>query len=247
MSWSNFDKLISIYTFEIRLVNLTPLSIGAGKSATSALEGLDNPVVRLNGKVYVPGSSLKGALRSEAEKYVRTTYGESPEYVCDILNPKGENGELSRKDKLNENYVPCLVCRIFGGPTVASHIKVFDAFSQNSVTETRKCVSIDRVTGGQHPGRLFDIEYIVPYSEFNLTMEIENIDILNNTDESKVIRYLLKKMINEGIQIGARKSIGLGIIKIKSFDVTKHYLEDGKLQKEVVKEKLTNLISTEVK
>jgi len=247
LSWSNFDKLISIYKFEIKLVNLTPLSIGTGKSASSALEGLDNPVVRLNGKVYIPGSSLKGALRSEAEKYVRTTYGESPEYVCDILDPKGENGELFRKDKLNEKYVPCLVCRIFGGPTVASHIKVFDAFSQKAITETRKCVSIDRITGGQHPGRLFDIEYVVPNSEFNLTIEIENIEIMNNSDESKVIRYLLKKMIDEGIQIGARKSIGLGILKIKSFDATKYYLKDGELQKEVVKEKLTNFLSTEVK
>ncbi|NHV05769.1 MAG: hypothetical protein HA495_00335 [Thaumarchaeota archaeon] len=58
---------------------------------------------------------------------------------------------------------------------------------------------------------------------------------------------MLKKMIDEGIQIGARKSIGLGILKIKSFDATKYYLKDGELQKEVVKEKLTNFLSTEVK
>jgi CRISPR-associated RAMP protein (TIGR02581 family) len=247
LSWDNFDKLISLYKFEIKLINLTPLSIGAGKSATSALEGLDNPVVRLNGKVYIPGSSLKGALRSEAEKYVRSVYGENFKYVCDILNPKGNNGELFQKDKLKENYKPCLVCRIFGGPTIASHIKVFDAFPQKSLTEIRKCVSIDRITGGQHPGRLFDVEYVVPNSEFSLKMEVENIDIMDNSDESKVIRYLLKKMINEGIQLGAKKSIGLGVLKVESFDVSKYYLKDGELQKEDMKERLNEFLRGEVK
>jgi len=240
LAWDNFDKFFGTYELRISLVNLTPLSIGAGKSAASILEGVDNPIVRMNGKVYIPGSSLKGALRSEAERYVRTTYGEGPEYVCNILNP---NDELSRKEQLKEKYRPCLVCRIFGGPTIASHIKIFDAFSLKYTIEHRKCVSINRITGGQHAQRLFDIEYVTPNSLFDLTIEVENIDIMDNSDESKVIRYLIKKMMEDGIQVGSKKSVGFGKVKIEHLTATKYYLDNGVLRKEDVTKKLLGTLN----
>jgi len=248
LAWGNFDKFLGVYEFKIGLINLTPLSIGAGRSATSVLEGVDNPIVRMDGKVYIPGSSLKGVLRSEAEKYIRTVHGESPEYVCNILDPNDEvYGELSRKKRLKEKYEPCLICRLFGGPTVASHVKIFDAFPSRYVTEYRKCVSINRITGGQHAQRLFDIEYVVPNSFFDLTIEVENIDIMNHSDESKVIRYLIKKMVEKGIQVGSKKSTGFGKLKAERLTATRYYLDDGELKKEDVTKKLFEILNLEGK
>jgi len=244
MFWDNFDKFLCTYEVKISLVNLTPLSICAGKSVTSILEGRDNPVVRMGGNVYIPGSSLKGVLRSEAERYVRTVYGGGPEYVCNILDPRDE---LSRKEQLREKYRPCLICRIFGGPTVASHVKIFDAFSSKHAVERRMCVSINRITGGQHAQRLFDIEYVVPNSLFDLTIEVENIDIMDQSDESKVIRYLLKKMMEEGIYVGSRKSIGFGRVKAERLTLTKYYLDNGELKKEDVTKKFFEMLNLEVK
>ncbi len=210
MLYGDFDKLLIEYILEADLENLTPLSIGSGKSVVGAI---DNPIIRLEGKPYIPGSTLKGILRSEAERYVRTVYGEDQSYVCNILNPK--EGELKRKEKLGENYVPCLVCQVFGGPTIASHVYIFDAYPKVYHTEIRNAVSINRITGGQHAGRLFDIEYVTPHALFQWKLRVINIDILNRGDKrTNLFNYLMKKLVEGELFIGSRRSVGLGQIKM---------------------------------
>lgn len=61
-------KLIAIRNIEARLELLTGLHIGAGDIAMH-IGGVDNPVIRhpLTGLPYIPGSSLKGKLRSLLE------------------------------------------------------------------------------------------------------------------------------------------------------------------------------------
>jgi CRISPR/Cas system CSM-associated protein Csm3 (group 7 of RAMP superfamily) len=66
--------------YEIVLVTKEPIRIG-GK--TDPLSGAENPVMRVGGKIVVPGPSLKGALRNEVErflieKYYDTTSGKWP-------------------------------------------------------------------------------------------------------------------------------------------------------------------------
>ncbi len=75
-------------TFQIKLVTKEPLRIGGKKDP---LSGADNPVTRVGGKLVIPGSSLKGALRAEIEKYLIDTY---------FTNGKWKDGY--------EDFKPCI-------------------------------------------------------------------------------------------------------------------------------------------
>lgn len=213
----DFDKLNSLYVIRMKVTNLTPLSIGSGKSLTG---GVDNPIIKRDGKPYIPGSSLKGVFRAEAERFARTVFGVNSDIVCNILNPQ-EEIEREKNGK-----PPCLICQIFGGPTIGSHISFHDAVAEDEkyTIGSRRCVSISRATGGQYHGRLYDIEYVNPGAVFDLVIEIENIDILDASDRrGTVLRYLLKRLFTTGIEVGARKSIGMGkiaILGVNSLNIT---------------------------
>ena len=220
------DEIKIVYFITGTLINQTPLSIGSGRDALKG--GVDNPIVRINGIPYIPGSSLKGALRSEAERYVKSFV--PSEFVCDILNPKEDYGELYRKKELKEKYEPCVICRIFGGPTLASHITIYNALPHSPFhTEMRTSVSINRITGGQHPGRLFDVEYVAPFTKFKFEMRIENIDIMSEILEARIIKHLLKLLTMGQLWLGRRKSIGMGNIKLENFKVLKIEIKDAKI------------------
>lgn len=235
MYYEELDRIYVMYRIEGTLVNESPLAIGAGRG--TAMGGSDNPVIRIGGNPYIPGSTLKGCLRSEAERYVRTYMPD--ELVCDILNPKGDNGEMRRKEKERDSYRPCIVCRVFGGPTIASHLTVRDALPKGNVSvEKRTSVSISRVTGGQHPGRLYDVEYVVPNSRFRFEMVLENLDLLGDSREAKIVRYLIDMLKSGMISIGRRRSIGMGKIRLEELKVTKLEFKEGEIKEEDVTEKL---------
>lgn len=239
MMSSDFNKFAVICNIEFVCENLTPLSIGTGRAPFGAV---DNPVIKREGVPYIPASSIKGILRSEAERYARTAFGVGG--VCDILNPKGSEGELKLKEEKKEEYRPCLVCRVFGGPTYASHIYIYDAYplNNNYSFEVRRRVSINRVTGGQHAARLFDVEAVNPGCKWSLKIKLENIDIFDGSEEAKLLTYLFSLMVNDGIMVGGKRSIGFGLLKVTPKSANKLWLKDGKLESVDVTEPFIKLL-----
>jgi CRISPR-associated protein Csm3 len=224
-----FDKFDNLIRITGKIVNETPIAIRAGNVAVGPI---DNPIVRLNGIPYIPGSSLKGVLRSEAERYARSI----GEKVCDILNPKGENGELrwkKEKEERKEAYEPCIICKIFGGPTIFSRARFFDCFPSNGKYSTSliQRVSISRITEAQSPGRLFEVEFIEPGTNFDFKLEIENFTD-NDQIEGKILRFVLNQLIAGNISIGGMKSVGFGRIKLlkETVSVKKYKLEKGEIK-----------------
>jgi len=245
MLWDDFGKLSVKYIIEFDIVVKTPVSIRSGRSYIGLV---DNPVVRISrggeSVPYIPGSSIKGVLRHEAERYARSI----GEYVCDILHPKKENGELFRKDraeKEGKEYIPCIICRIFGGPTVASHVYVYDAYpveGSYSLGVVRR-VSISRVTGAQMPGRLFDVEFINPDSIFKGRIDVENIDILSNDDKrAEIFNHAFKMLCKGMVPIGGMKSVGMGIVRVKNIHVKRISLKDGNFIEEDKTEEYKNKV-----
>jgi CRISPR-associated RAMP protein (TIGR02581 family) len=228
MQYGDFNQFKVKYLISLELVNESPLSIGMGKSLWGAV---DNPVIKMDGVPYIPGSTVKGVLRAEAERYARSVYGVNE--VCDILNPAGPNGEEKLQD-LKEKYEPCVVCRVFGGPTIASHLTVYDAHPTSSYAiEVRRRVSINRLTGGQHPGRLFEVEQVDPKVKWEMMLEIENIDIVKieeNVDKrlGEIFNYLIRKMLIEGVALGGKKSVGLGLVKSSLKGVKRITIKNGR-------------------
>ena len=75
-------------TVTVTITTKEPLRIGGKKDP---LSGADNPVTRVGGKLVIPGSSLKGALRAEIEKFLIDSY---------YLNGRWKTGF--------EDYMPCI-------------------------------------------------------------------------------------------------------------------------------------------
>jgi CRISPR-associated protein Csm3 len=145
--------------YELRA--LTGLHIG-GSAGGIAIGGLDNPVIRdpFTNRPYVPGSSLKGKMRSLLEKH----YGKEPNWrIAQTWIHVCENGE---------DYKTCQVCQVFGVPAeleqkyknTPTRILVRDLFLSDEsakqledlsldrpYTEIKTEVSIDRITAQANP------------------------------------------------------------------------------------------------
>ena len=136
--------------YEIELLSDTMVSNGS-----NVLANPDNILLtRAGGSFYIPGSTMKGILRSALESAVRTV-GDDNERACDPTQNNGGCGE-------------CPVCLVFGGgggrrgkesSGYASSVVVHDAdLISNPGTNIRTMVGIDRKTGAKVDGVLYTLE-----------------------------------------------------------------------------------------
>ena len=159
---AQMKRLESILTVVSTLRVRTGLHIGATESGIM-IGGSDNPVVRdpLTGVPYVPGSSLKGKMRSLLER----RYGLTPNF------PPRSSVRVHACQPPGDNFDACPVCPIFGVPAprtsswfTVTRIGVADSFlSERSrlqlhqlrtdlpYTEIKSEVTIDRVTSAANP------------------------------------------------------------------------------------------------
>jgi CRISPR-associated RAMP protein (TIGR02581 family) len=173
----------------------TALRIGSGGGGD--MDGSDLPVLRdADGFPLIPGSSLKGVIRSTIEALVRGA-GMSKErgeiWTCDPLadnkSPEracgwhGGNDENKRKRNEAIEEPHCVVCRLFGSHVVASHVRFSDALLVDAETmkrrgripiEVRDGVAIDRDLRTAYGGQKYDFEVIAPGTRFDLEVFIEN-------------------------------------------------------------------------
>lgn len=142
------------------LVMETGLSVGASLSLEPTSSDL--PVVRRpDGQPYIPGSSVKGVLRFQTERLLRTLGRKPHLWACDPLadlcvpatdGDKGGNATASRqvlmekaekeanetKRSADEIFAEgvfehsCTACRLFGSTAFASRVACKDAYLVNS-------------------------------------------------------------------------------------------------------------------
>jgi len=233
----DFDRIDVIQEIEGVLRNETRLHIGSGEPLTPG-QLIDRSVIRM--KIlkenemlylpYIPGSSLKGALRSLAERFAKSMGEDIARNICDPL-------DIIRKDAEREQHEknPCIVCQIFGNTGVASHITIFDCLPEdNPPTEIKPGIGIHRVLRSVYPGLLFNEEYVSPGVRWSFRIRIVNIDLDDDNDaRSKLLRMLLKELVEGRVQIGGRKSVGSGLIKLLASEtkIRKFKLENGELKK----------------
>ncbi|HEY65176.1 MAG TPA: CRISPR-associated RAMP protein [Caldilineae bacterium] len=174
----------------------TALSVGSRLSLEPT--GTDLPVMKgPDGVPFIPGSSIKGAVRSLAERILRT-WNQQPEFwACDPFDapcvPANRKDELMHEaetqapDRVEQAFsekvwkASCTACRLFGSPWFAGRVAFKDAFLQNSddlpvVTQIRDGVGIDRDLGAARTGVKYDFEVVVPGARFGLEILAENVD-----------------------------------------------------------------------
>ncbi len=110
-----------------------------------------SPLVDRDGNPVLPASSFRGALRSQAEKIIRTLGG----HCCDTALPC----EAVYSQEEVENL--CLACRVFGAAGWKTTLLIDDFVCDTVLNKSRKqtFVAIDRFHGGGKEGALFTVEH----------------------------------------------------------------------------------------
>ena len=225
MNFKDFHVLSSLTKITGILVNETPLRIGVGREPPIGAP-VDIAVYRVNGKPIIPGSSLKGVFRSFIES-IAASMGFKVHAPWD---------RQAVEDEARNNDF-CIVCGIFGNGELASHVRIYDAEPLNEArTFTKTGIGIDREFGGVKPEILFNEELVCPGLEWSFRMDVYNIRLLPEPVEEgedrrgKILRVLLDALMSTGISVGARKSVGCGLIKLKKLGWEVYTIKDFELK-----------------
>jgi CRISPR-associated RAMP protein (TIGR02581 family) len=190
------------------------------KSGSATVTGPDMAFVQVfrNGEwqPYLPGSSLKGVLRSHAECIARTL---KPDSAC---NPfEGCGREMDRRDPATPQEAyrrSCPICRLFGSTHYGGRLATTDAYAVGTppCPQQRDGVGIDRFTGGSYQGAKFDLEVIVG-GTFETKLHLRNYELW----QLGLMSFVLQDMADGLIRIGSGKSRGLGHVvgEIKRIEV----------------------------
>ncbi|HEX3315121.1 MAG TPA: RAMP superfamily CRISPR-associated protein, partial [Gemmataceae bacterium] len=159
-------------------------------------------LVDSGGKPVLPGSSLRGALRSQAERIVRTLGGHacSPSSPCKPLQ------------KLNLDSL-CPVCLLFGATGWASlvHFSPFDLQNDPKPPLHQDFVAIDRFTGGGADGAKFDaVGFWQPHFKGRLAISGRLADAELRDSALGLLALTLRDLAEGDIPIGFGSAKGYG-------------------------------------
>lgn len=220
---------------EIELI--TGLHIGSGRGDMN-IGGVDNSVIKLlDGKPYIPGSSIKGKMRSLLEKItgnfhckVIAMVGQDKKVIKETERIAEINMEKDLKIETNEQnrYLQsspcecsdCNVCKIFGTGANKSkspaRLYVRDSFlskkpdpDNEDYTEVKYENTIDRLTSKASNPR--QTERVPAGTKFNFEMVFTFYDI----DDVVLIKDILKAIsLLEDDYLGGSGSRGYGKVKL---------------------------------
>lgn len=222
-----FDTFQSRLTIKGYLVADSALRIGTGRVST--VTGTELAVIRdTRGRPFIPGSSLKGALRSHLEALVRGRASQDADlnrFACDPTSNECLDADQMRrlKNEYRDNDAglaeavaqeSCLVCQTFGSPWLASPVRVRDLpvvtsewFDQFDV---RDGVAIDRDKGTVAVGP-YDYEVVPAGTRFELHIVAENL-----ADWQRGMLWLGLLALERGdVPLGGFTSRGLGWVRLE--------------------------------
>lgn len=224
------------YRFEGELELVTGLRLSSGRASDES----DAPLMRTRAGVpYIPGSSLRGALRSELERMipelgpglrsctlflkdesegacVTASDGKQKE-LADLAEERGaaearEDREAKVAGYLDENL--CDVCKLFGSPFYASRLAIEDGLpaTDKLLTTVRDGVGIDRDTGAARENVKFNYEVLEVGKDrprFRFRMQAENL-----AGPDWKLLDLLVFVLREGFFVGGKRAAGLGRVSL---------------------------------
>ncbi|MHA1757004.1 MAG: RAMP superfamily CRISPR-associated protein [Promethearchaeota archaeon] len=165
--------------------------------------------------IYIPGSSLKGVIRSHIESLLRTL---DKNATCDILEDSSCTKKIEENEKIknrefssSEIYsCSCKTCKVFGNGKLKSRISILDAYPEGEIKmETRNGVAISRLTHAVAAGP-FDMEVLI---QANLKTKI----FLENFECWQIgfIALAINSLNTGFLKLGFGKNRGFGVIEIK--------------------------------
>jgi CRISPR-associated protein Csm3 len=230
-------KLIKKILIKGEIHALTGLHIGATNAGMS-IGGVDAAVVRnpLTRRPYIPGSSLKGKMRSLLEKVEgKVTNGSNnlagELFIVDITNPIAQIFGVTPEDVTKQNQPKQPVSRLIVRDCPLNKESAEKLFASKDTdlpyTEVKTEVVIDRITSAATPRQL---ERVPAGAIFEMEM------ILNVYDGDNETTFLNK--IFEGLALvqndylGGKGSRGSGQVKISVTELKKKEKEDYEQNKD---------------
>lgn len=215
--------LVNRYEFHGLLLTETGLHIGAGRSTPTS----DAGVIRdFREHPFIPGSSLKGALRSAVERRAEwlglASCRLEADFPCLSTDETAykHHRELPLAQRLQEldSSALCETCRLFGSRVIASKVQIddlpldrsFEAIAEQMV-EVRDGVGIDRDSGTAVEGVKFDYEVVPSLTAFSFSMTAENLE----PPQRALLAVGLLEMMEGGIPIGGKSTRGLGKCRLQ--------------------------------
>lgn len=230
------SEFLGKYTIQGTILVKTGLHIG-GSDEGIAIGGVDNPVIKdpLTGMPYIPGSALKGKIRSTLE----WTFGliaEHPKHksfaAYDCRELKWERKDANDPMRWDNTFILARLCgpasdedkiRAQAGPT---RLTVRDAFltersqeelqsilSPGTFTEVKTENALDRVTSAANPR---PIERVPAGAEFDFTLIV---DIFDEADR-ELLRDLFGALaVLEDSALGGGSSRGHGQVEFRDLKV----------------------------
>ena len=167
------------------------------------------PLLDKEGFPRLPSSSIRGVLRSQAERIFRTVGVK----CCDTKTPCNT---MYYKDDISEL---CPVCQIFGGSGWKSIIKIHDfVCTKTNGKKKQDFVAIDRFHGGGKDGAKFNATY---YERPEFKGKITLTPRLNNNDLAwgKGLLTLILRDLKEGdMSFGFGRNKGYGDVESVNID-----------------------------
>lgn len=220
-------RLVNHCTIDLTLIPDGPILIKSGKEGADPTKP-DMEFVETyhaGGKsIYLPGSSLKGAIRAHAERIVRTLGRDSnpndPKvlWANDPLNDKYDY--LKNKSSSDIYKFSSFTDRIFGNTLIASRLSIQDAHpidKKQLKIQERNGVAIDRVFGSVAVGP-FNYQ-VCTAGEFRTKIHLKNFSLA----QLGLIGLVLRDLNDGWFGIGFAKSRGLGTVTVKYNEAVVQY------------------------
>jgi len=245
-------KLIGKLILEGELHCDTGLHIGAGKGSLE-IGGSDNPVVKdALGHPYIPGSSLRGKIRSLLEQFSGAAV---PSELVYLSRRRGQEVRIHQSDRPDDD-----ICLLFGrnsvrmervtGEPVESHnasparLAVFDAPLElesitasmrenldDELTEVKNENAIDRITSQANPRTL---ERVPAGARFRVRFIM---DVLCDEDAPLFGQLVQGLRLLEDDALGGGGSRGSGRVRLANLKLiwrNREYYASGGEQKELI-------------
>ncbi len=174
-------------------------------------------------RFYVPGTSLRGPFRAQAERIIRSLLPENaspPRTACDPFDTDKDDGKscskrLDKVDKTQPGLVyksACPACKLFGCTGTASRIQFTDANIASGYSSVyRDMIGIDRFTGGVYQGKgganmRF---HVLENTCFTTTVVVMNLELW----QLGLLAYVFRDFREGLVPIGFGKTKGFGLVK----------------------------------
>jgi CRISPR-associated protein Csm3 len=228
-------RLIGKLILDGELYCETGLHIGAGKGSLE-IGGADNPVIKdAFGRPYVPGSSLRGKLRSLLEQ---SSGAAVPAELVYLSKRKGQEVRIHQSDRPDDD-----ICLLFGrnpgrmervsgealesSTSTPARLTIYDAPLEpesitaqmrenldDELTEVKSENAIDRITSQANPRTL---ERVPAGAKFKLRFVL---DILCEEDKALLGRVVEGLRLLEDDALGGGGSRGSGRIRLANLKLT---------------------------